>query len=208
MLRNYSNRPNLVAIGSSAGGPSALAKVFSQLPSGLGAAFVVSQHMPRGFTKQLSERLTTISNVQVREAESDDVLLAETALITLGGHNMEVVRDGRIHLERAAQTPSPSIDIMMRSAASAYGPRCMGVIMTGMLTDGVLGMTAIKNAGGVTIAQDESSSLVFGMNKAAIQAGAVDIVVHISDIAHTIARSLAGYSSRNRHRSDPSSKLQ
>jgi len=206
-VRSRRNKLNLVAIGASAGGPSALANVFSKLPSGLTAAFVVSQHMPRGFTKQLSARLTTMSNVKVREAQSDDILQAGTALVTPGGHNMEVAEDGRIILEEAKQTPSPSIDIMMKSAASSYGPRCVGVLMTGMLHDGVLGMKAIKEAGGVTIAQDESSSLVFGMNKAAIQAGAVDIVVHVSDVALTIVDSLLGVSRGNKQRSASPAQL-
>jgi two-component system chemotaxis response regulator CheB len=148
-----------------------------------------------------------MSNVKVREAQSDDILQAGTALVTPGGHNMEVAEDGRIILEEAEQTPSPSIGIMMKSAASAYGSRCVGVLMTGMLHDGVLGMKAIKEAGGVTIAQDESSSLVFGMNKAAIQAGAVDIVVHVSDVALTIVDSLLGVSLGNKQRSTAPAQL-
>jgi two-component system chemotaxis response regulator CheB len=80
--------------------------------------------------------------------------------------------------------------MMMKSVAHVYGPRCVGVLMTGMLTDGVLGMKAIKNAGGVTIAQDESSSLIFGMNKAAIEAGTVDVVAHVSIMADRIVDAL------------------
>ena len=179
----------VVAIGASAGGPSALERVFSRLPSQLSAALVVSQHMPNGFTKPFAERLAAVSGLQVSEAKDGDVLQAGTAFITPGGHNMEIA-DGRIRLQKAEQTPSPSIDVMMKSVAHVYGPRCVGVLMTGMLTDGVLGMKAIKSAGGVTIAQDESSSLVFGMNKAAIEAGAVDIVAHVSIIADRIVNTI------------------
>jgi two-component system chemotaxis response regulator CheB len=184
----------VVAIGASAGGPAVLERVFSRLPRQMPAALVVSQHMPNGFTKQFSERLAAVSDLHVREARQDDVVQAGTAFITPGGQNMKIAKDGRIHLKKADQTPSPSIDIMMKSAAHIYGPRCVGVLMTGMLTDGVLGMKAIKNAGGVTIAQDESSSLVFGMNKAAIEAGAVDIVAHVSIIADRIVDALLGCS--------------
>ena len=180
----------VVAIGASAGGPSALERVFSRLPGRLSAALVVSQHMPNGFTKPFAERLAAISGLQVREAQHGDVLQAGNAFITPGGHNMEIA-DGRIRLRKAEQTPSPSIDVMMKSVADAYGPRSVGVLMTGMLTDGVLGMKAIKDRGGVTIAQDESSSLVFGMNKAAIDAGVVDVVAHISVMADRIVNALS-----------------
>jgi two-component system chemotaxis response regulator CheB len=176
----------VVAIGASAGGPAALERVFSRLPRRLPAALVVSQHMPGGSTKPFAERLAAISSLRVREAQNGDVLQAGNAFITPAGHNMEMAKDGRIHLQKAEQTPSPSIDAMMKSVADTYGSRCVGVLMTGMLTDGVVGMKAIKSAGGVTIAQDESSSLIFGMNKAAIEAGAVDIVAHISVMAHRI----------------------
>ena len=190
-LENNASDLSVVAIGASAGGPVALEKVFSKLPSGLKAAIVISQHMPRGFTKRLSERLATVSNLPVREARRGDVLQVETALVTPGGYNMEMSEDGRILLREATQSPSPSIDIMMKSAANAFGPRCIGVLLTGMLTDGVLGMRAVKDGGGVTIVQDESSSLIFGMNKAAIEAGAVDIVAHISCVALAITDSLS-----------------
>jgi two-component system chemotaxis response regulator CheB len=180
----------VVAIGASAGGPAALERVFSRLPGRMPAALVVSQHMPNGFTKQFGERLAAVSDLKVREAQQDEVLQAGMAFITPGGHNMTIAKDGRIHLKKAEQTPSPSIDMMMRSVAHVYGPRSVGVLMTGMLTDGVLGMKAIKSAGGVTIAQDESSSLVFGMNKAAIEAGAIDIVAHVSIMADRIVDAL------------------
>ena len=180
----------VVAIGASAGGPSALERVFSRLPSRLPAALVVSQHIPNGLTKPFAERLAAISGLQVREAQHGDVLQAGNAFITPGGHNMEIA-DGRIRLQKAEQTPSPSIDIMMKSVAHAYGTRCVGVLMTGMLADGVLGMKAIKDRGGVTIAQDESSSLVFGMNKAAMEAGVVDVVAHISVMADRIVNALS-----------------
>ena len=181
----------VVAIGASAGGPSALERVFSRLPGRLPAALVVSQHMPNGFTKAFAGRLAAVSGLQVREAQNGDVLQAGNVFITPGGHNMEIA-DGRIRLQKAEETPSPSIDVMMKSVADAYGSRSVGVLMTGMLTDGVHGMKAIKEHGGVTIAQDESSSLVFGMNKAAVEAGVVDEVAHVSVMADRIVNTLPG----------------
>jgi len=184
----------VVAIGASVGGPAALERVLSRLPSRLSAALVVSQHMPNGFTKPLAERLAAISGLRVREAQDGDALQSGNAFIAPGGYNMEIARGGRIHLQKAMRTPSPSIDLMMKSVADAYGPRCVGVLMSGMLTDGVFGMKAVKDRGGVTIAQDESSSVVFGMNKAAIEAGAVDLVAHVSIIADRIVNIVSEFS--------------
>jgi two-component system chemotaxis response regulator CheB len=181
----------VVAIGASAGGPAALERILSRLPSRLPAALVVSQHMPNGLTKPLAERLAAISGLQVREAQDGDTLQAGNVFISPGGYNMEISRGGRIHLRKAVQTPSPSIDLMMKSVADAYGQRCVGVLMTGMLADGVIGMKAIKDHGDVTIAQDESSSVVFGMNKAAMEAGAVDVVAHVSVIADRIVNAVS-----------------
>jgi two-component system chemotaxis response regulator CheB len=103
---------------------------------------------------------------------------------------MEVLAGGVIRVERAPKgmAPSPSIDRMMQSVARVYGPMSVGVLLTGMLTDGVEGMRAIKERGGITIAQDESSSLVYGMPKAALKAGAVDIVANISEMPSRIAQ--------------------
>jgi two-component system chemotaxis response regulator CheB len=103
---------------------------------------------------------------------------------------MEIARGGRVRIQKAEQTPSPSIDVMMKSVADVYGSRAIGVLLTGMLTDGVLGMKAIKDHGGVTIVQDESSSVVFGMPKAAIEAGAADVVAHVSNIADRIVNAI------------------
>ena len=192
--RQHEGRLAVVAVGASAGGPAALERVFSRLPHQMPAALVVSQHMPNGFTKQFSERLAAVSDLQVREAQQDDVVQAGTAFITPGGQNMKIAKDGRIQLKKAEQTPSPSIDIMMKSVADAYSAKCVGVLMSGMLNDGVIGMKAIRDHGGVTIAQDESSSVVFGMNKAAIEAGAVDVVAHVSIIADRIVNAVSGFS--------------
>jgi two-component system chemotaxis response regulator CheB len=181
----------VVAIGASAGGPKALELVLSGMPSRLHAAFVVSQHIPEGFTKALAHRLAAVSTLRVREADFGDMLQPGDALIAPGGYNMAVAKDGRIRLEKAEQIPAPSIDTMMKSIAGAYGSRTIGVLLTGMLTDGVLGMKAIKEQGGITIVQDEASSVVYGMPKAALEAGAADHVVNISDIPNQIINALA-----------------
>jgi len=181
----------LVAMGASTGGPKALETVLSKIPSRVSAAFVVSQHMPDGFTKALAERLAMVSNLRVKEAEHGDVLREGDAFLAPGGYNMEVATGGRIRLERATQIPAPSIDVMMKSAADAYGSRTIGVLLTGMLTDGVLGMKKIKERGGITIVQDEESSAVYGMPKAALEAGAADLISNLSQIPNQIVSALA-----------------
>jgi two-component system chemotaxis response regulator CheB len=145
--------------------------------------------MPHGFTRPLAERLSSISNLHVSEASHGCITKAGEALIAPGGHNMEILRGGMVRVEKApgGATPTPSIDVMMKSIARVYGPRSIGVLLTGMLHDGVEGLRAIKESGGVTIAQDEASSLVYGMPKAAVEAGVVDIVADILDIPARIA---------------------
>jgi len=181
----------VVAIGASAGGPSALENVLSKIPDGLFAAFVISQHMPNGFTKAFAVRLAEISKLKVREAEDGHVLQVGDVLIAPAGYNMEISRGGRIQLSKAEpNVASPSIDSMMRSVANAYGSRSIGVLLTGMLTDGVIGMKTIKDRGGITIVQDEASSLVYGMPKAAVEAGAAQYIADISDIPSKIVTAL------------------
>ena len=181
----------VVAIGASAGGPAALEQVLSKIPSRQPAAFIVSQHMPNGFTRTLAQRLAMLSSLPVREARPGDMLREGEVVIAPGGFNMELAGGGRIHLEKTEQTPSPSIDVMMQTAARLYGPRVIGVLLTGMLTDGVLGLKSIKSRGGLTMVQDEASSVVYGMPKAALEAGAADLSVNISEMANQIVIALS-----------------
>lgn len=190
-MKRSENGFAVVAIGASAGGPSALERVLSNFPGQLPAALVLSQHMPDGFTKALAERLSEVSNLQVSEAYDGCMLTEGAVLVAPGGHNMEILEEGKIRVRKAEQNgPSPSIDIMMKSVAEVYGARSIGVLLTGMLRDGVQGMKAIKNRGGVTIVQDEASSVVYGMPKAALEAGAADVVASISDIQDRIVSAI------------------
>jgi two-component system chemotaxis response regulator CheB len=114
---------------------------------------------------------------------------AGETVIAPGGHNIEILRGGLVRVERVPDdaTPTPSINVMMKSIARAYGAKSVGVLLTGMLHDGVEGMKAIKESGGVTIAPDEASSLVYGMPQAALDAGVVDIVANVLDIPARVA---------------------
>jgi len=187
----------VVAIGASAGGPRALEEILARLPADVSAAFVISQHMPNGFTKALAQRLGMISNLRVKEAEDGEMLRQGDVLIAPGGHNMEVTPGGRIRLERSNQAPSPSIDTMMKSTADSYGANTMGILLTGMLKDGAVGMRAIKEQGGITIVQNEASSVVYGMPKAALEAGAADFISDLSVIPSLIMNALDEIKHRN-----------
>jgi two-component system chemotaxis response regulator CheB len=190
VIKRSRNELTVVAIGASAGGPKALGRVFANLPGNLQAPVVVSQHMPKGFSKILARQLAVVAKLDLKEAESGDVLRVGQALLTPGGFNMEIRKGGVVRIGKAEQIPAPSIDMMMNSVAELYGSKTVGVLLTGMLTDGVQGMKAIKNQGGVTIVQDEESSVVFGMPKAALEAGAADIVANIDDVSSQIVTAL------------------
>lgn len=177
----------LVAIGSSTGGPAALQIILKRLPHNFSAAVVISQHMPRGFTRPLAERLDNLSKIRVKEAEDGDVIEHGRALICPGGYHMRLKKKGReyhVQLKEALQQDKyvPSVDVMMSSAAEHYGMQAMGVVLTGMGNDGKKGMLEIKSKGGYTIAESEETAVVFGMPAEVISAGAADSVLPLSEI--------------------------
>jgi hypothetical protein len=182
----------VVAIGSSLGGPRALEYIFSALSEELRVAILVSQHMPKGFTKALTARLDALSDFKVMEGCDRHRTQVGEALIAPGGYNMEIASGGYIRLIKPPPktTPTPSVNYMMKSVAKVYGPRGIGVLLTGMGNDGAEGMKAIKDAGGATIAQDESSCIVYGMPKAAVAAMAVDVVASLSVIPSAIVQAV------------------
>jgi two-component system chemotaxis response regulator CheB len=148
-------------------------------------ALVIVQHMPAGFTAALAERLDAASKVSVREAQVGDRPLAGGVLIAPGDRHLEFDERGMVMLTDGPQVNGcrPAADVTMMSAAKVYGRRTLGVVMTGMGKDGAAGALAIKNASGKTCAQDQPTSVIYGMPKAAVEAGAVDEVVPLSDIA-------------------------
>jgi two-component system chemotaxis response regulator CheB len=181
----------VVIIGSSTGGPRALPEVMSRLPANLSAGVLLVQHMPEGFTKSFAERLNWISSLEVREAVDGDVITPGVALLAPGNRHMEV-RGQKVHLTDDARMHyvRPAIDITMRTGAQAYGPRVVGVVLTGMGGDGTEGLREIKKQGGKTIAQDEETCVVYGMPKVAFEAGVVDTVAPLNAIARKIVVSL------------------
>jgi two-component system chemotaxis response regulator CheB len=147
--------------------------------------------MPVGFTRSLAERLAARSPLRVREAVEGDVIAPGGVLIAPAGQHMKVRRRGgemRVWLDDEPRQAlhRPSIDVLMASVAKAYGARAMGVILTGMGSDGVEGMRAIREAGGVTLAESEESCVIYGMPKAAAEAGVVDRTAPLSRVADEI----------------------
>jgi len=183
----------VVAIGISTGGPQALQLVLSGLPQDLAAGILVVQHMSAGFMDGLIEWLRLSSAMEVKQASSGEALKAGQIIFAPDNYNMLIDEEGRISLKEDTARRLlhvPSVDEMMKSAAESFGRDTIGVIMTGMGRDGVEGIKAIKKSGGVTIAQDEKTSVVFGMNKQAIDAGCIDRVVPLEKIAEEIIRTV------------------
>lgn len=185
----------IVAIGSSTGGPKALQNVITQIPKNINAAFLIVQHMPAGFTKSLAERLDAMSRVTVKEAEDNDMIKTGHVYIAAGDHHMVVEKDeNNMLFIRLTKDPPigglrPSVDVMMESLSQTGINNVVGVIMTGMGGDGSEGIKKLKiKNNAYIIAQEESSCVVFGMPRVAIQTGVVDAVVTLKDIANEIIR--------------------
>ncbi len=180
-------RVELVAIGASLGGPRALAALLRGLPASFPAPLAVVQHIADGFTEGLASWLASESRLRVCEARDGDVLHPGRVLVAPSGRHM-LVGDGVVRLSDAppVDTFKPSVTPLFLSAARRYGARVCGVLLTGMGRDGAEGLKAIRNAGGPTVAQDEATSAVFGMPRAAIELGAVDRVLPIDEIARAL----------------------
>ena len=183
----------LVAIGVSTGGPQALANLIPRLPEPFGVPVVIVQHMPSMFTAVLAESLQKKSSLTVVEAHAELVLEKNTVYIAPGGKQMKIARQGaqkRPTLLLTDDPPEhhckPSVDYLFRSVARVYGNRALGVIMTGMGSDGTLGLRLMKRQGARVMAQDEASCVVFGMPAEAIKAGVVDVVVPLERMAEKI----------------------
>ena len=181
----------VIVIGSSTGGPKSLDAIFSAFPDGIPAGMLVVQHMPPYFTKSLAERLDSHSHVHVKEAEDGDAITNGFALVAPGDYHM-TLNSRKVHMNQKPKVNAvrPSVDITMQSIAKTYGSNVVGVILTGMGKDGAVGMKAIKERGGKTIACDEKTSIIFGMPKEAIKLGCIDKVLPLHAIAGEIVKSL------------------
>jgi len=180
----------VVVIGASTGGTEALRVLLESLPPDAPGTVIV-QHMPEVFTRAFANRLDTLCQVSVKEAETNDTVLRGRVLIAPGNFHLLLKRSGARYYVEVKEGPlvsrhRPSVDVLFRSAARYAGPNAVGVILTGMGDDGACGMLEMKNAGASTIAQDEASCIVFGMPNEAIKRGAVDSVLPLHSIAGAI----------------------
>lgn len=177
----------VIVVGASTGGTEAIAEFLTSMPLD-SPGIVIVQHMPERFTAAFAKRLDSICAISVKEAEDNDTVIRGRALIAPGNKHMLLKRSGARYYVEVKDGPlvsrhRPSVDVLFRSAASYAGKNAVGVIMTGMGDDGAQGMKEMKDAGAYNIAQDEHTSVVYGMPKEAVKAGAVDAIVPLKSIA-------------------------
>lgn len=190
-------KSEIVAIGISTGGPRALAQLMPSLPSSLGVPVLIVQHMPPMFTMSLAKSLNAKCSLEVKEAEDGEPIRANVVLIAPGGKQMKISAgaDGKSRVVRITDDPpenncKPSVDYLFRSIAHYYVGRATGVIMTGMGTDGYLGLELMKKNGSTIIAQNGETCVVYGMPKGPIDAGIADIIAPLNLIANEICRTV------------------
>lgn len=191
----------VVAIGISAGGPATLHEMVPAIPQSI-PPIVITQHMPADFTESFARRLNEVAKLDVKQAEDGDELIAGRALLAPGSHHLRVVkRGGRLvaSLDGGPKVSGfrPSVDVMFESVSAAVGPMAVAVVMTGMGFDGSAGVRMIKKAGGATIAQDEETSIVYGMPKAAFETGCIDRVEPVGRIPKAIMESVMQVATAN-----------
>lgn len=185
------SKKKLVIIGTSTGGPQSLQKVIPMLPGDLGVPVLVVQHMPPNFTKSLAQRLDSLSKLTVLEAQGKEQLEPNHVYIAKGGTHLKIKRVGAhlytdVGLEPANTLHIPSVDVTAASVAEVVGKDALGVIMTGMGSDGMKGLQLLKLKGGNVIAQDEPSCIVYGMPRAVVDAGYQDEVVPLTELYQRI----------------------
>jgi two-component system chemotaxis response regulator CheB len=188
--------PRIVALGASTGGTEALRDIIESLPPGA-PGMVVVQHMPEGFTAAFAKRLNALARVEVKEAAEGDMIMPGRVLIAPGSHHLLVRRSGSRYFAQIKGGPlvsrhRPSVDVLFRSVAQAAGPNAAGALLTGMGDDGAAGLGEMRAAGALTIAQDETTSVIFGMPKEAIARGAVASVLPLHQIGPALL-SFAGH---------------
>lgn len=186
-------RVDVVAIGTSTGGPNALAEVFTAFPAAWSVPIVLVQHMPPEFTTRLAERLTDKSKLTIREAKDGDPLDAAQAWVAPGNYHLTLKRENRAVRLALNQDPPvnscrPAVDVLFRSAAELYGPGVLAVVLTGMGQDGLRGCEAVRAAGGQVIVQDQVTSVVWSMPGAVAQAGLAHQVLPLDRVGPEIVR--------------------
>jgi two-component system chemotaxis response regulator CheB len=181
----------IIAIGASTGGTSAIERVLTSMPA-TSPGIVIVQHMPERFTKSFADRLNKICEFEVREAQHNDTIIPGRALIAPGNHHMILRRSGAKYFVELKDSPPvfhqrPSVEVLFNSVAMFAGKNAIGILLTGMGADGAQGLLSMRNSGALTIAQDEASSVVWGMPGEAVKIGAADYILPLDSIAeHTV----------------------
>ena len=187
----------VVVLAASTGGPATVMRLAPGFTKDFPAAVVLVQHMPAAFTSQYAVQLAEFTGIRVKEAEANEAIQPGTFYICPGGQHMRVSPTGRVQLDNTTgriEGYLPNIDVTMESVAAYAGAMSIGVVLTGMGSDGARGSRAINNAGGLVLAQDEATSVIFGMPAEAIKAGVVDQVLGIDDIYSAIEKRVLGLS--------------
>jgi two-component system chemotaxis response regulator CheB len=193
-LRIPAARYRCVAIGASTGGPNALQQVLAALPPDFPAGVAVAQHMPQGFTRMFADRLNRLLRLRVREARGGEALEPGQVLLAPGGRHLLLERGpggrvvARLELPAAAERYVPSVDRLLVSAARACGGSLLAVVLTGMGDDGAAGISAVRTAGGLTIAEAEETCVIYGMPREAVRTGDVQRVLPLPEIGAAIVR--------------------
>ncbi len=180
----------VIVIGASTGAPRVITNILREIPKDIPAGFLIVQHMSKEFISTFTERLDEVSKLHVKQAVEGDLIQEGVALLAPGDMHMEVSSSHRIKLNQGPKRfgVRPAVNITMISASEAFGANTIGVLLSGMGQDGAFGMKMVKKRHGVTLAQNESSSVVFGMAKAANDLHAVDKMVHADDLAREITK--------------------
>jgi len=193
LTEEYRAPSRIVMIGASTGGPTEITQLLSQIPAELDIAILIAQHMPYGFTKPFAERLNKYSSLHVKEAESRELVKRGNVYISPGGYHMEIfVVENRYRLRLLRKEPEdkyvPSIDILFKSGAKVFGERAMGILLSGMGNDGIEGMKAIREMGGITVAESEETSILYGMPKGALEKNVAQMILPLYEIPSIIIK--------------------
>ncbi|KAA3648420.1 MAG: chemotaxis response regulator protein-glutamate methylesterase [Chloroflexi bacterium] len=192
--KNVDKRPaqHVIVIGSSTGGPRALSAVLPAIPADIPAAVLIVQHMPPNFTAQLAQRLDKMSHLYIKEAEEGDTLLEGHALLAPGDFHMELDTSRQVQLGKGPNVHGvrPSVDVTMLSVVAHFQSQVLGAVLTGMGRDGCTGTSAIIEAGGWAMAQDEDTSVVWGMPRSVIEAGYAQAITPLDEVAPTLVQAL------------------
>ncbi len=183
-IKKCFSKGGIIVIAASTGGPQAIHSILSRLPAQFPVPIVITQHIAEGFTQGMVDWLSTVTPLKVRVARHGDQLAAGNVYVNPAEHSMRITEHGMIILgeKEARQVYHPSCNTLLTSVASAYRERATGLILSGMGDDGASGMQAIRKAGGATLAQDATSSVIFGMNRMAVERGCIDKVLALADI--------------------------